>query len=129
MDYNGEIKQKPLSRFRHIHKYFGIFRHIQTCLEIIQAYSEPYVTQAYTESWYIQNQKWRHIQTPVKHLQWNMLQNLLTTVVVFANYFPNYFSKFTQFHFFTFSTYSNKTFRYTYAMLKFYFQNSFKRFI
>ena len=32
-----------------------MFRHIYSCSEIILAYSEPCVTPAYSESWYIQN--------------------------------------------------------------------------
>ena len=72
--------------------YFGMFRHIQTCSGIIQAYSEHCITQAYSEPWYIQNQKLRHVQNPVENLQWSRLQKLLTGVVVFANYFCNSFS-------------------------------------
>ena len=34
---------------------FGIFRHNQVYLEIIQAYSKPCATLAYLEPWYIQN--------------------------------------------------------------------------
>ena len=33
------VKQKPFRQFRHIHPYFGIFRHIQTYLDHNQAYS------------------------------------------------------------------------------------------
>ena len=49
----------------HIHAYFDISRHIQAYVDIIrniqeypaviQAYSEPYVTLAYLQLWYIQN--------------------------------------------------------------------------
>ena len=64
--------QADLGIFTHIPAYSGIFRHIQTYPDIIrriqaysaiiQAYSEPCVTLAYSESWHIQNQ--RHIQNP-----------------------------------------------------------------
>ena len=76
----GKKTKSHSGRFRYIHTYFDIFRHIQTCSEIIQTYSEP---------WYIQNQKPRHNQNPVEHLWWSMLWKLLTAVVVFANYFRN----------------------------------------
>ena len=85
----GKKTKSHSSRFRYIHTYFDIFRHIQTCSEIIQTYSEPCVTQTYSESRYIQNQKPRHNQNPVEHLWWSMLWKLLTAVVVFANYFRN----------------------------------------
>ena len=69
MEKWGNVKQKPFRRFRHIQVYFSIFRHIQAYSDIsrhnqaypgiIQAYSEPCVTLAYSEaylqSWYIQN--------------------------------------------------------------------------
>ena len=88
----------------------------KACLENIQGYSEPCVTPAYSESWYIQNpgifrtrgicrtpyilrtevylepwdtQNLRQIQKPVKHLRWSIVQKLFTAIVAIANY--NYF--------------------------------------
>ena len=46
------------NRFRHYHAYSAIFRHVQTYRDLIryiQAYSEPCVTLACWELWYIQN--------------------------------------------------------------------------
>ena len=48
--------------FRHIQTYPDIIRHIQAYSGIIEAYSQPCVTLAYSESWHIQKQ--RHIQNP-----------------------------------------------------------------
>ena len=48
--------------FTHVQTYPDIIRHIQAYSRIIQTYSRPCVTLAYSESWYIQNQ-W-HIQDP-----------------------------------------------------------------
>ena len=85
----GKLKKSCSGRFRHIHAYFGIFSHIQACSEIIQTYPEPYVTLTYSEPWYIQNQKPRHIQNPVKYLQFSVFQKMLRAAVVFTNYFCN----------------------------------------
>ena len=41
--------------FRHIQTYPNTIRHIRAYSGIIQAYSEPCVTLAYSEIWYIQN--------------------------------------------------------------------------
>ena len=46
-----------------------------------------FVTKVYSKLWDIQNS--RQIQNPVKHLQWSIVQQLLTAIVVSANY--NYF--------------------------------------
>ena len=64
----GKCKTKAIQAdlgFRHIHTYSGIFRHIQIHPDkirptqaysgIIQAYSEPCVTLAYSKFWYVQN--------------------------------------------------------------------------
>ena len=58
----GKVKQKPFKQiyaysriFRHIDAYSDISRHNQAYLGIIQAYSEPCVTLACSELWYIQN--------------------------------------------------------------------------
>ena len=45
----GNQNKSHLGRFRHIHVYFDIFRDIQACSGIIQAYSEPCVTLAYSK--------------------------------------------------------------------------------
>ena len=85
----AKVIQADLGTFMHI---FCIFRHMRTCSKIIQVYSEMFRTlcnSTYSEPWYMQNQKLRHIQNPVKHLWWSILQTLLTAVVVFANYFRN----------------------------------------
>ena len=68
-----------------------MFWHIQASSEITQAYSERCVTPAYSEPWYIQNQKPRHIQNPVKYLPLIDLPELLAAIVAFANqsYFYN----------------------------------------
>ena len=67
----GKCKTKAihgdLGIFTHIPAYSGISRHIQAYSGIIQAYSEPCVTLAYSEliyskSWHIQNK--RYIQNP-----------------------------------------------------------------
>ena len=46
------VKQKPS---RQIQAYSGVIRHIQGLFRHIQAYSEPCITLAYLETWYIQN--------------------------------------------------------------------------
>ena len=61
----GNVNKSHSSRFRRIHAYSGIFWHIQTCpnvirhiwanLGITQAYSEPCVTLAFSEPWYLPN--------------------------------------------------------------------------
>ena len=53
----GNVKQIPdLGIFTHIPAYSGIIRHRnQAYLRIIQTCSEPCVTLAYLETWYIQN--------------------------------------------------------------------------
>ena len=58
----GNVKQKPFKQiqayshiFRHIQAYSDISRHNQAYSGIIQLYSEPCVTLAYSELWYIQN--------------------------------------------------------------------------
>ena len=67
---------------------FGTFTHILICSGIIQAYSVPCGTLAYTEPetygepWNIWNQ--RYIQNPVKYLRWNILWKLWTAKIVFT---------------------------------------------
>ena len=89
-NYNGEVNQKP---FRQIQAHSYIFRNIQAysdmfenCSSIFRHIQKP---PAYSEPWYIQNRKPRHIQNPVKYLRWSVLRKLLTAVVVFGNYFRN----------------------------------------
>ena len=57
----ANVKQKPFRNilsysriFRHIRAYSVIFRHNQAYLGILQAYSKPCVTLAYSKPWYIQ---------------------------------------------------------------------------
>ena len=65
MEKWGNVNKSHSGRFRHIHAYSGIFRHIQTYPDVIrhiwaylgitQAYSEPCVTLAVSELWYLPN--------------------------------------------------------------------------
>ena len=57
----ANVKQKPFRNilsysriFRHIRAYSVIFRHYQAYLGILQAYSKPCVTLAYSKPWSIQ---------------------------------------------------------------------------
>ena len=77
-DYNREIKQKP---FRQIQSHSCIFQHIQASSGIIQAYSESCIILAYSEPWYIQTQNRRHIQNPIKHLGWSILERFISTAI------------------------------------------------
>ena len=52
----------------------------------LQSYSEPCLTLAYSEPWYIQNNQ-KHIQNPVKYLGWSILRKQLTSIIILANYF------------------------------------------
>ena len=88
-NYNGEVNQKP---FRQIQAHSHMFRNIQTCSEIVQAYSGIFRTLCNPRI--IQNLGIfkignRDIQNPVKHLRWSVLRKLLTVVVLFGNYFRN----------------------------------------
>ena len=72
-------KTKAIHADLGIHVYFGltgIFRRIRKLTWHIQAYSEP---------WYIQNHKPRNILNRAEHVQWSILQKLLTAIVVFTN--------------------------------------------
>ena len=52
------VKQKEdLYIFWHILTYSGINRHIREQFGHTEAYLEPFVTLAYLEPWYIQNEK------------------------------------------------------------------------
>ena len=56
--YKTNVIQADLDIFNaysSMFRYPSIFRHIQTYLGIIQAYSEPCVTLTYSELWYIHN--------------------------------------------------------------------------
>ena len=65
---NKKANQADLGTFTHILAYSGMFRNYSGILECC-------VTPAYSEPWYIQNQKPRYIQHPVKYVQWRVLQN------------------------------------------------------
>ena len=52
----------------------------------LQSYSEPCLTLAYSEPWYIQNNQ-RHFQNSVKYLGWSILRKQLTAIIILANYF------------------------------------------
>ena len=52
MEKCKNVKQKP---FRQIYAYSRKLRHNQAYSGIIQAFSEPCLTMAYSELWYIQN--------------------------------------------------------------------------
>ena len=93
--------QADSGTFRHIQAYLDISRCNQAYSGIIQAYSEPCVTLAYSELWQIENpgifktrgkfktliytkrwfiepwaiQKRRHDRNLVKHLQWSTSRN------------------------------------------------------
>ena len=51
------MKKCKAKQITDIQTYSGIGRDIQELFRHIQAYSETYVTQAYSEPWYIQNHR------------------------------------------------------------------------
>ena len=53
--YKTKIIQADLGIFTHIPAYSDIFKHKHTYPGIIRTYSEPSVTLAYLEPWYIGN--------------------------------------------------------------------------
>ena len=74
----ANVKQKP---FRNILSYSRIFRHIRAysvifrnSTGIFKTLCNPRIfkTLVYSEDWHIQNP--RHIQNPVRHLQWSVLR-------------------------------------------------------
>ena len=74
---SNTISKKGIG-FWYIQAYSDIFRHNQTYSGIIQVYSEPYVTLAYTELWYIQNPgifKTRGIFRPLVYPKLQYIQN------------------------------------------------------
>ena len=77
-------------------KYSGILRTLcKPSIFRTLIYSKPwhiqnpdiFRTEVYSEPWDTQNLT--KIQNPIKHLQWSVVQKLLTAIVVFSNY--NYF--------------------------------------
>ena len=85
--------QADIGIFTHILAYSDTCKHKQA---YSQAYSEPSVTLAYLEPWYIQNQKhiqnrdvfrtlaysepW-HIQNLVKHLLWSVFAKIVIIIM------------------------------------------------
>ena len=65
------IMNMIVGSFTHILAHSGIMGHNQTYSGIIQAYSKP---------WYIQNRN--HIQNPVKHISWSILQKQLMAIII-----------------------------------------------
>ena len=77
-------------------KYSGILRTLYNpSIFRTLVYSKPwhiqnpdiFRTEVYSEPWDTQNLT--KIQNPIKHLQWSVVQKLLTAIVAFSNY--NYF--------------------------------------
>ena len=51
--YKAKAIQTDIGIFVHIPTYSGLLRHIQELFRHIEAYSEPFVTVAYSEPWLI----------------------------------------------------------------------------